>query len=162
MSTDLTDRESLQTSTGGVWNYISPSRINLWLRCGLAFRLRYLDGIRSPTTPSLFVGKHCHAALEAFYRHRQLGITLSTGEVTRRLVEAWGPAMDEEGMSFESSGEEASLQKLAIDLVTAYLAYVPKDEAKPLAVEAAVEAPLAPATFGNLLRTFDGVSGSFR
>ena len=36
MTIDLTDRESLQTSTGGVWNYISPSRINLWLRCGVS------------------------------------------------------------------------------------------------------------------------------
>ncbi|MGE3780785.1 MAG: PD-(D/E)XK nuclease family protein, partial [Pirellulaceae bacterium] len=41
----------------GVWDYISASRLNLWLRCPLAFRLRYIDGIVTPPTASLFLGQ---------------------------------------------------------------------------------------------------------
>ena len=64
------------TRPAGVWDYISPSRLNLWLKCPLAFKLRYIDGVRSPTTPNLFLGKRVHQGLEIFYRHRQLGIQL--------------------------------------------------------------------------------------
>ena len=62
MSTGLLGFESVQERQGGVWEYISPSRLNCWLSCPLKFRCRYLDGIRTPTTPALFVGKACHAA----------------------------------------------------------------------------------------------------
>ena len=76
-----------------------------------------------------------------YYRHRQLGVTLPPADVIRRLVESWGQAVDEEDMKFDSSAEEQALQKQTIDLVTAYLSQIPKDE-RPLAVETAAEAPL--------------------
>ena len=41
---------------GSVWEYISPSRLNLWLKCPLAFKLKYIDGVTTPTTLSLFLG----------------------------------------------------------------------------------------------------------
>ena len=63
MSTGLLGFESVQERQGGVWEYVSPSRLNCWLSCPLKWRLRYLDGIRTPTTPALFVGKACHAGL---------------------------------------------------------------------------------------------------
>ena len=62
--------------TGGVWDYVSPSRLNLWLRCPLAFRLQYIDGIVPPVSRSLFLGRIVHAGLEWFYRHRQLGVVV--------------------------------------------------------------------------------------
>ena len=49
------------TGDGDVRAYISPSRLNRWLRCPLAFKLQYVDGIRTPTTPNLFIGKQVHA-----------------------------------------------------------------------------------------------------
>ena len=61
----------------GIWDYISPSRLNLWLKCPLAWKLRYIDGIKTPPTPALFLGTRVHDALEMFYRHRQLGVGLS-------------------------------------------------------------------------------------
>ena len=142
MSTDLFTRDSLRNTQGGVFAYLSASRLNKWLVCPLAFKLQYLDGIRPPTTPSLFLGKAVHAGLEVFYRHRQLGMALATGELSRRLGDAWGQMVAEEGMKFESAAEEGALQKQAADLVSAYLGRLPPDEPRPLAVEAAMEAPL--------------------
>jgi len=142
MSIDLLTREDLQSARGGVWQYISPSRLNCWLACPLKFRFRYIDGIRSPTTPALFLGKILHGSLENFYRHRQLGIALDAADLNRRLLESWGESIDEEHMQFDTPAEEQILQRQAGDLIKAYLAHVPADEPRPLAVEAAVEMPL--------------------
>jgi len=73
MITALTTDKPAHERQGNVWDYVSPSRLGLWLRCPLAYKFRYVDGIKSPTTPSLFLGKRCHSALEIWYRHRQLG-----------------------------------------------------------------------------------------
>ena len=34
-----------------VWDYSSPSRLNLWLKCPLAWKLRYIDGVKTPSNP---------------------------------------------------------------------------------------------------------------
>ena len=96
MTTTLVDRSSLQDRSGAVDAYISPSRLNCWIACPLKFRLRYLDGLRTPTTPSLFVGKVVHAALEAYYRHRG---SPRPGRVGERIL-GLGPAVDAEKMTF--------------------------------------------------------------
>ena len=44
------------TRQGGPGDYVSPSRLNLWLRCPLAFRLKYVDRVELPTSPALFLG----------------------------------------------------------------------------------------------------------
>jgi len=151
MSTGLLGFDEVQERQGGIDSYVSPSRLNCWLSCPLKFRFTYIDGIRQPTTPSLFLGRVCHSAMETLYRHRQLGVILGAEEITRRMLEGWGQAMDEDGMSFDDAGEEQALQKQAVDLVTAYIRQMPADEPRPLAVEVAVEAPLVdPVTGENL------------
>ena len=68
MTTITTPNDHAETEerTNGVWSYISASRLNTWLSCPLKFRLRYLDGIRSPTSPALFLGKQVHAGYVQF------------------------------------------------------------------------------------------------
>jgi putative RecB family exonuclease len=149
MSTAMLDRQSLQERQGGVWEYVSPSRLNCWIACPRKFAIRYVEGIRSPTTPSLLVGKVVHGALERWYRHRQLGVSVETADIIVRFGDLWGQTVDEENMTFDSATEEQALQKQAVDLVKAYLAYVPADEPRPLAVETAVEAPLVDPTTGE-------------
>lgn len=51
------DRQERQSRAGGVWDYVSISRLNLWLKCPLAFKLRYIDGIEAPPSASQFVGR---------------------------------------------------------------------------------------------------------
>jgi hypothetical protein len=94
-----------------------------------------------PTTPALFIGKATHFGLEVFYRHQQLGVTLDTENVTKKLLESWGRLVDEEDATFASVAEEQAFQKQVCDLLAAYLAFAPQFE-RPLAVEAAIEAPL--------------------
>ncbi|MBP88507.1 MAG: hypothetical protein CMJ64_17630 [Planctomycetaceae bacterium] len=141
ISTAAKDEQLAERPTD-VWAYISPSRLNTWLRCGLAFKLRYVDGLRSPTSPSMFVGKIVHSRLEHFYRHRQLGIAVPTSDVVDGLEADWQRLAVEDEMVFKSSDDEASLKQQASRLVTAYLQKLPDDEPRPLAVETTLEAPL--------------------
>ena len=89
--------------------------------------------------------------LEALYRHRQLGVALDVADLSRRLLESWAEMIDQEGMKFESVADEQAMQKQAVDLVGAYLKAVPADAPRPLAVEAALEAPLVDPTTGENL-----------
>ena len=108
----------------------------------MAFKLKYIDGLTTPTSPALFLGGRVHAGLELWYRHRQLGITLDTADVTKSIEEGWGRAAEDDGMVFKDSDQEQTLRTQTGRLIEAYIAHVPADEPKPLAVEATMEAPL--------------------
>ena len=133
----------------GVWDYISASRLNLWLKCPLAYKFRYIDGIRTPTTPSLFIGKRTHDALEMFYRHRQLGVQLSAEQLTGRIGSTWDEAAAADGMTFESADDAAAAKQQVVRLVETYLEHVPHDEPMPLTVETSLEAPLVDPVTGE-------------
>ena len=137
------------TRPAGLRDYISPSRLNLWLKCPLAFKLRYVDGIRSPTTPALFLGKRVHQGLEIFYRHRQLGIQLESADVVRRMNDSWDTAVAEEDMTFKSTADAEALQAKERDLVQAYLNHVADGEPVPTIVETTLEAPLVDPVTGE-------------
>ena len=92
MSTGLLGFESIEERRAGVDGYISASRLNCWLTCPAKLGLQIFEGIRTPTSPALFLGKACHSALEVFYRHRQLGITLDAEQVTSKLLDRLGQA----------------------------------------------------------------------
>ena len=127
---------------GGVREYISASRLNTWMSCPLKFRLRYYDGIKTPTSPAMFVGKRVHRALEIYGRHRMLGITLQPGDVAGRMIDGWDAAVEEDEMIFAKEEDEMAMKKQSVDLVTAYLAHVPDDEPAPKAVEVTMKVPL--------------------
>src|SRR3954462_9447057 len=102
MSTSILARGELEGRQGGIWDYVSPSRINLWLKCPLAFRLRYVDGIWTPPSASQFIGRTVHRALENYYTHRQKSIKISPAEVSQWLGDQWEEAVDSDGVRFNS------------------------------------------------------------
>lgn len=141
--------EPEQEQRNDIWAYISPSRLNCWLSCPLKFKLRYVDGIKTPSTPALFLGKQVHSGLEIFYRYKMLGITLEQEAVAGRMVDGWDQAVSIEHICFETMNEELSLKKQSVDLVAAYLAQIPADESPPSAVEVKMEAPLIDPSTGE-------------
>jgi putative RecB family exonuclease len=149
MNSELITRDSLAEQRGGLWDYVSPSRLALWLKCPLAFKFRYVDGVETPMSPGMFVGRMVHSALESWYRHRQFGVRLEPDDVARRLVESWGSSPACERVAFESCAEEETSRKQSVDLVLAYLAQLPADEAPPLAIETAMKAPLIDPSTGE-------------
>jgi putative RecB family exonuclease len=142
MSTELVTRESLQKEESGLLDHVSYSRLALWLSCPLAFKFRYIDGIETPASPALFLGRTVHAGLECHYRHRQLGIPLELSELTQRFRTIWERMATEEQVAFANVEEEGALRQQGTGLVNAYLQQLPAHEPKPLAVEVAIEEPL--------------------
>jgi hypothetical protein len=143
------DRNEMGRPVGGLWDYVSPSRVNLWLKCPLAFRLRYVDGIWTPPSASQFVGRTVHRALEHHYRHRQQSIEISPAEVAQWLRSQWEQAVDSDGVCFNSAAAAQAARQQALDLVNTYLAQVPPDEPRPLAIESMLEAPLLDPVTGQ-------------
>ncbi len=140
-----------QERSTDVWAYISPSRLNTWLRCPRAFKLRYIDGIRSSPSTSMFVGKVVHSGLECYYRHQQRSVQLSAIDIVERMNICWEPWAEEEAIMFTDSAEEAKLRKQAACLVTEYIRQLPPDEPVPTMVEKRLEVPLVdPFTGENL------------
>lgn len=139
----------LEARSNGVWDYISASRLNLWLRCPLAFKLRYIDGVPTRASQSMFFGKQVHSALEFFYRHWQLGLWLDSIEVTERLENSWFEQATLEGVPFASDDQSEQLKQKAIRLIEHYLEQLPPNEPRPLAVETTMEAPLVDPVTGE-------------
>ena len=141
MNTELAEQHRTDRA-GSVWEYVSASRLNLWLKCPLAFRLRYIDCVPEPSTPSLFIGKQVHQGLERLYRRRQLGLETELEEVTVPLLAGWEEAVNAEGLQFASSQEEAKVRDQVVSLLAAYFQQLPADESRPLAVETSLSCPL--------------------
>jgi hypothetical protein len=115
----------------------------------LAFKLKYIDGEPVPTSPSMFVGRITHRALECYYRHWQLGVRLEPHELVDRLSVDWDHSVAEEAVQFESTEDEQDCRCQAVRLVVAYLQHVSIFEPKPLAVEIGVESPLVDPVSGE-------------
>lgn len=122
--------------------YISPSRLKLWLKCPLAYKLRYIDGHDMPATPSLFLGRMVHKALEYYYLHLQRGLIPSAEAVAASLKKLWAPSVRETQVMFPSRKEERACLDQALALTSCYLETVPRYEAFPSLVEGKLEASL--------------------
>jgi putative RecB family exonuclease len=148
MNLRLTSAPTTHERQGGAFSYVSASRLNLWLKCPLAFKMRYVDGIKTPSNPAVFVGKMTHESLAVFNRHLQLGIRLTAGDLAKRIEQSWAGSLEAEGLTFDSAYEERALRQQVVDLVSAYLGRFGENES-PLAVETALETPLIDPTSGE-------------
>ena len=136
---------SLQTTEQqdrGLWCYVSTSRLNLWSKCPLAFRFRYIDGIASPVTASLFLGKVVHVALESYYRRRQIGQMPVPEDSVSFIEPAWDAMSEEELMEWDSASESTKCRSQAIDLVSAYIREYADQPERIVAMEASLDTPL--------------------
>ena len=98
---DIIGENVVTASTDRPSRYISPSRLSLWMRCPRAYEIRYVEGFRSPCTPSLFLGKVVHGALETYYRHLQLGLRLAGDELSDCVEAAWSDQLNDEPVNFD-------------------------------------------------------------
>jgi CRISPR/Cas system-associated exonuclease Cas4 (RecB family) len=133
----------------GIFDYISPTRLNTWLSCPLKFKIRYVDGVREPTNSNLFLGRQVHNGLEFYYRGRQVGEKMPAAEVQRHIVASWDEAVDVEEMRFNSPEEEHAVRQQCLKLVETYLAQVDSNEGYPVSVESRVYCPLIDPESGD-------------
>ena len=131
-----------QSSKNQIWDYVSPSRLNLWLKCPLAFRRKYIDGIETLTTPNLFVGKVTHDVLDGIYRCAMLNAYVTSDDVPGFVDDAWQRVMVSDSCSFDDEEHETKCRNQVIDLVKTYLSEIDITAEKPLLVEQKFETPL--------------------
>ena len=127
---------------GQIWDYVSPSRLNLWLKCPLAFRKRYIDGEQTCPSPALFVGKVVHAALAQIYRQRIGGYVCTADDLPVIVADAWNLSMEQEQPYFCDDLEEEKCRYQVLGLVTAYLDTIRIENERPVAIEKRYEVPL--------------------
>jgi putative RecB family exonuclease len=140
-------QQEQEQKTGMIWDYVSPSRLNLWLKCPLAFRKRYIDGEQSEPTPALSVGKVVHAVIAHVYRQRMTGQLCTAEDLPKFVTDAWKMAMDTEPCYFDDDAHEDKCRCQVLDLVTAYTSSIPIHGETPIAIEQRYEVPLIdPAT----------------
>jgi hypothetical protein len=94
------------------------------------------------TSRQIDLGKQVHAALEWFYRNRQIGLEITPEQVCESMQRHWGPAAAEERIPFASSQEETEFLAKAMHLVRAYLLKTKHETTQVMAVETAVNTPL--------------------
>ena len=109
-----------QTETQ-IWDYVSPSRLNLWLKCPLAFRRRYIDGFMMSPSVNLFVGKVTHDVLDSVYRCASVGAYTTPEDVPAFVETAWKQIMGSEPCQFDDGDHEKKCFTQIADLVKAYL-----------------------------------------
>lgn len=130
---------------------LSPSRLNLWLRCPLAYKLKYIDCIKLPTTEREFLDQRIHSALANYYRHRKQGIQLCIRDCVNSMHSGWDAAVAEGHMAFTCSTQEQQLKQQAAALIGAYLRNSPVGEVEILAVESRLESPAVDPITGEQL-----------
>ena len=144
-------RTALAERRGGIWDYVSPSRLSLWLKCPTAFKLRYIDGIRTPPTQNLFLGKRVHDGLEFFYRHRQAGVRLSDAEISGHIGRHWSAATEQEQVEFKTPDDSDKLLDKCQNLVSCYLENFGGSGETVVGVESAMDATLVDPLTGDRL-----------
>jgi hypothetical protein len=50
-------------------------------------------------------------SLEVFYRHRQLGLGVAPGDITKRLLKSWDQTEDKKNMKIDTAVEKQALQR---------------------------------------------------
>ncbi|MGL4943776.1 MAG: RecB family exonuclease [Thermoguttaceae bacterium] len=136
----------------GLLAYISASRLNLWARCPMAFRFRYIDAITTPTNANLFLGKAVHSALAMYYRHRQVSPNAPTvADAASFTSQAWETTTAEDAMDWDSVADEEKSRGQAVELVKAYINEYASQPERIVAMEVSLEAPLLDSTTGNEL-----------
>ncbi|MCL4473533.1 MAG: PD-(D/E)XK nuclease family protein [Actinobacteria bacterium] len=71
MNSDLKDTLVNETKPESyVLEHVSPSQLNMWMRCQKQWRFRYIDGLIIPTAAQLLLGSAYHSGLEFNYTNK--------------------------------------------------------------------------------------------
>jgi hypothetical protein len=131
-----------EQATGQVWDYVSPSRLSLWMRCPLSFRKRYVDGIQTAPTAPQFVGRVTHNVLAYAYRLRDAGQNCTVDDLPRFVADFWKLGAESDPPYFENDTDEERARYQVLDLTTAYLNSIPIQDEVPTSIERKIEVPL--------------------
>lgn len=128
---------------GDPLEYISVSRLKLFLTCRLKFHFEKVLALPKPTGPSLHFGKAIHAGLQHYNKARWRGGDSSELAVLAAFEKAYDQPEDNRPVDFETAEERAELRAKGEPLLRAFLnSRQLAPEKKPMAVELRLSAEL--------------------
>lgn len=129
-------------SLGELLKTVSASRLGCWQQCRLKFYFKYVLGIPKRTTPSLHIGKVCHAVLQAWNMARWKKQVFEIEQVKTLFDQDWTKRQIHSRIDWE--GEEDKQRDGTWTMLQTYFAETPiKQDERPEAVEVPVESELA-------------------
>jgi putative RecB family exonuclease len=129
---------------------LSPSRIESYLSCPLAFRFASVDGLPDPPTVATTKGSLVHRALEVFFGSDGDRSPAHLHESVDTAIEEYLEHPDLLGLGL--SGEELTrFIADCRDLAGGYLEMEDPREIDPVGLELRVEAPVGPVTLRGII-----------
>jgi len=122
---------------------LSPTQINMFMRCQYQWYLRYVEGLKIPPKPDMVVGSAFHKAMEENFQNKvETQEDLPTDEVLDRYDEAFNEKLEE----VEEKPEEKQLGQLKDSgySITKEYRETKAPAVKPLEVETHIEAQISP------------------
>lgn len=134
---------------GSVWEIVTPARLNLWIKCPLAFRFEYLDQVPTAVPTSMLLGRLVHQSLADFYRSMKEGEVPSWDDLVDYLEVAWESLCSDGGDGYCVPEKQDDLFDQACALLRVYLHQRPSDAEQPLAVGSSFTGPLTDVRTGE-------------
>ena len=120
--------------------YLSPSQINMYLRCPAQYKFRYIDQIVVPPKSAITKGRCVHLGVEYNFRQKiETFQDLAVGEVKEYTAAEFEKAAEE--TEWEQGEDKGAIKDETISLIELYHTEV-APEVQPVLVEEKVEVPL--------------------
>jgi RecB family exonuclease len=128
---------------GDPLEYVSVSRLKLFLGCRLKFYFEKVLALPKPTSPSFHFGKAVHAGLQHYNKARWRGGDASETAVVAAYQKAFDDPEDKQAVDYESANDAVELRAKGETLLKAFLTSRQlAPEKKPMAVELSLRAEL--------------------
>jgi len=122
---------------------LSPTQINMFMRCQYQWYLRYIEGLKIPPKPDMVVGSSFHKAMEKNFKHK-----LETQEdlPVNEVIDVYSEAFEERLEEVEDKPEDKVLGELKDSgyKITKEYRENKAPEIKPLEIETHIEAQITP------------------
>lgn len=135
---------------------LSPTRVNSFTDCPLAFRLRTIDRLPEPSSPHAVKGTLVHAALEGLIWHHPAG-RRTRAAAAGELESAWQRMQSDPELVGLDLGDEAAaeLRADAAALVERYFELEDPDGVRAVGVELLLEADIAGLRLRGIIDRLD-------
>jgi putative RecB family exonuclease len=104
-----------------VLQYLSASRLKCWASCRRQFFYRYVERIKTPTAPALFLGQAVHELLRLHNWRRWKGEVHEPVQLRKELDSWWAREAPKARVAWKAPEDEDKTRKQAWSLVETYL-----------------------------------------
>jgi len=126
-----------------VLEYLSASRLKCWQTCRRQFYFRYVERIKTPTAPALFIGQQVHEILKLHNWSRWKGEPFDPAWLKSEFSDSWEEGLQADQIKWKKAADEAKAKEQAWAMLKTYFEQSPVPFSEtPEGVEVEVECHL--------------------